>query len=350
MTENVNFFAFALAALGTGLATPLAIAVARRTGFYDHPVGYKQHAAPTPYLGGIAVVLGFVAGALVLGAQLGQVEAVILIAAVLLVLGTLDDRVGLGIGLRLLAEIGAGVALFYSGFGWDLFAGGVADLLLTVLFVVAVINAYNLMDNLDGATSTVALASAGAIGIYATLAGAPVIGALAAALTGACVGFLPFNLWRPRARIFLGDGGSMAIGVTVAALIISLPVGGSFGWELLPVIVVAVGLPALDTALVIVSRLRRGVNVLSGGRDHLTHRLYARLESTWRVAAVLAAAQAAASAAAFSLLQLSPAVAMAGATALLLCGVTVIVALETIWAGLALGAPGLAVADDRSRA
>lgn len=350
MTENVNFFAFALAAIVAGAATPLAISVARRTAFYDHPVGYKQHAAPTPYLGGVAVFSGFVAGALVLGSQLEQVRAILLVAVVLLALGTLDDRIGLGISLRLLAEVGAGVALFFSGFGWELFAGDAANLLLTVLFVVAVINAYNLMDNLDGATSTVALASAGAIGVYATLAGAPVIGALAAALTGACVGFLPFNLRRPRARIFLGDGGSMAIGVTIAALIMALPAGGGFGWELVPVAVVAVGLPALDTALVIVSRLRRGAQVLSGGRDHLTHRLFARLDSTWKVAVVLAAAQAAASGAAFGLLQLNPALAVAGATALLLCGVMMIVALETIWAGLALGAPRLTVADERSSA
>lgn len=345
MTENVNFFAFAFATTATALATPAAIAVARRIAFYDRPSGYKQHAAPTPYLGGAAVILGLFAGSLVLGAQLAQLDSIVIVAVVLLAVGTLDDRIGLGIGLRLVAEVAAGAALFYSGFGWSVFGGDAANLLLTVVFVVAVVNAYNLMDNVDGATSTVALISAGVIGVYATLAGAPVVGAMAAALAGACAGFLPFNLAKPQARIFLGDGGSMAIGVTLAAMIMALPgMGGFGGLELLPVIVILVGLPALDTALVIVSRLRRGVNVLSGGRDHLTHRLHARLGSSQRVAVMLAGGQAVSSSLAIGLLQLTPAAAVLGAGVLLICGLSLIVVLETIWAGVALGGPGLQVA------
>lgn len=350
MTENVNFFAFALAITVTAIATPAAIAVARRTAFYDQPSGYKQHAAPTPYLGGTAVILGTLAGSLVLGAQLATLDMVLIAAVVLLIVGTLDDRVGLNIIPRVLAAMAAGVALFYSGLGWSVFGGDVANLLVTVGFVVAVVNAYNLMDNLDGATSTVAFISASAIGLYATLAGAPVAGALATALAGACAGFLPFNLHSPRARIFLGDGGSMAIGVTVAALIMALPGMGGFGWELLPVIVIMVGLPALDTLLVIVSRLRRGVNVLSGGRDHLTHRLHARLGSAQRVAIMLGVGQAASCAFAIGLLQLEPTAALVGAGALSVCGLSLILALETIWAGVTLRAPGLRVAQDQSAA
>ena len=131
-----------------------------------------------------------------------------------------------------------------------------------------------------------------AIAIYATAKGDAAVGALAAAMAGACAGFLPYNLRRPRARIFLGDGGSMAIGGTLAALLMSLPGVEGFGWELIPVMVVMVGLPAFDAALVTVSRLRRRVNVLSGARDHLTHRLLKRLGSCGRVASCLACAQA----------------------------------------------------------
>ena len=351
MTENVNFFAFALAMAVTGVMTPVVIAFARRTAFYDRPTGYKQHGEPTPYLGGVAVVLGLIAGALILGGQLEAVDAILAAAVVMLAVGTIDDRIGLGIGLRVIAEVGTAVGLYYAGFGWSVFGSEVANLLLTVVFVLAVINAYNLMDNLDGAASTVALVSAGAIGIYATFAGAPVIGALAAALTGACAGFLPFNLFKPSARIFLGDGGSMAIGVTLAAVIMSLPGMGGFGWELLPVIVVMVGMPALDTALVIVSRLRRHVNVLSGGRDHLTHRLLSRFRSPQTVAVVLASGQVAASALAIGLLQLGPMAALVGAGVLLACGLTLIAALETIWAGATLRASvGPTAAPDRSPA
>jgi UDP-GlcNAc:undecaprenyl-phosphate/decaprenyl-phosphate GlcNAc-1-phosphate transferase len=350
MTENVNFFAFVLATVFTALSTPAAIAVAHRTAFYDHPVGYKQHGAPTPYLGGIAVVLGLVAGALALGGQFGQIDTIVLLAAGVLAVGTVDDRHGLGLGLRLVAEVAVGVALFYAGFGWNLFGGEALDLVVTVAFVVGVINAYNLMDNLDGATSTVALAAAAAICFYATFAGAPVIGVLAAALAGACVGFLPYNLASPRARIFLGDGGSMAIGFTLAALIMSLPGTGEFGWALLPVTVIVVGLPAFDTALVIVSRLRRRVNVVSGGRDHLTHRLYARYGSTWRVAIALLAGQAAACGFGFALLQLSPPAAAISAAVAIGCGVALIAALETIWAGISLQPAAVQPVQDRSAA
>ena len=250
----------------------------------------------------------------------------------MLTIGTVDDRVGLGIGPRLTVELGAAVLLFYGGVGWSPFGNEAADLLLTGIFVVAVVNAYNLMDNLDGAAPTVALVSAAGIAIYATAKGDAAVGALAAALTGACAGFLPYNLRRPRARIFLGDGGSMAIGGTLAALLMSLPGVEGFGWELIPVMVVMVGLPAFDVALVTVSRLRRRVNVLSGARDHVTHRLLKRLGSCRRVAVCLACGQAALSALAIALLSVSPGAAAAGAAALIVTAMGLIAALvATRW-------------------
>jgi UDP-GlcNAc:undecaprenyl-phosphate GlcNAc-1-phosphate transferase len=320
--------AFGLALATAALATPVAIALARRTSFYDHPRDYKQHAAPTPYLGGVAVLFGVLVALAALRGSLGDFDTVVVVAVALLVVGTLDDRVGLNIGLRVLAEVGAAVALFYSGAGWALFGSEVADLVLTILFVLAVVNAFNLMDNLDGATTTIALVSAAAIALFAVVNGYIPAATLALALAGACAGFLPYNLARPRARIFLGDGGSMAIGGTLAGLFMSLPETEAFGWELVPVIVVLVGLPALDTALVIASRLRRRVPVLSGGRDHLTHRLLGGLGSCRRVALSLAGAQAVLSGLAIGLLYLDPKAAAAGAGTLLISGVVLIAVLE----------------------
>ncbi len=110
----------------------------------------------------------------------------------------------------------------------------------------------------------------------------------------------------------------MAIGVTLAALLMSMPHSG-FGWELIPVMVVMVGLPAFDTALVVASRRRRHVAVLSGGRDHMTHRLAAWLGSTWNVAAVMALGQAACAALAIAMLQLSPVGGLSSACIVLVC-------------------------------
>ncbi len=341
MSDGFRLFAgFAIALATTAAATPLVIALARRTGFYDLPAGYKQHAAPTPYLGGMAVGLGLLAGSLVTGGGHSALFPLLVVVTAMLALGTLDDRVGLSLGTRLAVEVGAAVGLYLAGLGWQGFDSDAANLVLTVIFVVGVVNAYNLMDNLDGATSTVALVAAAAIGMYAWAQGDPVLGALALALAGACAGFLPYNLARPAARIFLGDGGSMAIGVTLAALMMSLPGTAGFGWGLTPVVLVLVGLPAFDTALVIVSRLRRGMNVWSGGRDHLTHRLLLRLDSPRGVAVALALGQASLSALALGIRDLPPQAEVAGVAMLLGLSLTAIAFLEAPeWLSPALGAP-----------
>ena len=247
---------FGLALAAAALATPVAIALAHRTSFYDHPRDYKQHAAPTPYLGGAAVLLGVLVALAALRGRLGDFDTVLVVAVALLAVGTLDDRIGLNIGVRVLAEVGAAAVLFYSGFGWALFGSEVANLLLTILFVLAVVNAFNLMDNLDGATTTIALISAVAIAVFAAVHGYDLAATLAVALAGACAGFLPqpraprgANL--PRRRRKHGDRRD-------AGRALHEPAGDrGLRLELLPVIVVLVGLPALDTALVIVSRRRR---------------------------------------------------------------------------------------------
>jgi UDP-GlcNAc:undecaprenyl-phosphate GlcNAc-1-phosphate transferase len=329
VTEDARLIlACALAVVASGLATPAAIAIARRTAFYDHPSGYKRHASATPYLGGAAVIVGLLAGSLAFGTGWHDVSITLAAAVALLAVGTLDDRFGLGIGVRLVAEIATAAALYFTGLGWAVFESGVANFTLTVLFVVAVVNAYNLMDNLDGAMPSVAGVAAAAVGVYAAAEGAFVIALLGLGLAGACAGFIPYNLTTPKARIFLGDGGSMAIGVTLAALMMSVPAAGNLDWSLVPVAVILVGLPAFDTALVIFSRLRRGMNVLSGGRDHLSHRLYEWLGSTRRVAAVLATGQAACCVAAFALLQVGPALAAVGAGTLFAIALTAIVAID----------------------
>jgi UDP-N-acetylmuramyl pentapeptide phosphotransferase/UDP-N-acetylglucosamine-1-phosphate transferase len=113
-----------------------------------------------------------------------------------------------------------------------------------------------------------------------------------AALCGACLGFLPHNLSRPSARIFLGDGGSMPIGFAIAALVMIGASTSAAEWQALVMGLLLVGVPALDTCLVVVSRRRRGVSILTGGRDHLTHRTHTRLRNTHASVATLGAAQA----------------------------------------------------------
>jgi UDP-GlcNAc:undecaprenyl-phosphate/decaprenyl-phosphate GlcNAc-1-phosphate transferase len=330
--------AFLLACGASLLLTPAAIALARRTGFLDRPVGYKGHRRPTPYLGGTAVV----AAALLAAALCGRGPAFAPIAAGALVLwavGTVDDRYALGPLTRLAIEVAAGAALFAAGIGWSVFDSDALNLALTVVFVAGVVNAYNLMDNMDGAAGTVALVSAAILGLLATVNGDPALGAIAFALAGACAGFLPYNLAAP-ARIFLGDGGSVPIGFILAATIMAMPGGHHDGLALVPVAAVLVGLPALDTALVIVSRRRRGAGLFIGGRDHLTHRLRGRLATPRRVALALAAGQAFLCVAGAVLFQLGWPIAMTGSLALIFAGVAVVTVLESPeWAPAAAETP-----------
>jgi UDP-GlcNAc:undecaprenyl-phosphate GlcNAc-1-phosphate transferase len=281
-----------LVALGATLAlTPLAIGLARVTGFFDHPLGYKGHSAPTPYLGGTAVIVGLLLAAVLFGRDSSALAPSAIGATLRLGVGTIDDRYALTPLTRLAIEIAAAAVLFSGGIGWSLFASEGLNLAVSVVFVAGVVNAFNLMDNMDGASCSVAAVSGAGLGTLALAQGSPELAAIAFALSGSCLGFLRYNLAAP-ARIFLGDGGSMPLGFVVAALIMAMPGAGHLGWAFVPVAVVLVGLPALDTTLVVVSRLRRRAGVFTGGRDHLTHRLRAKLGGARRVAAVLATSQA----------------------------------------------------------
>jgi len=281
--------ACAVAALVTYLLTPVAIRIAYRTGFVDRPAGYKGHEQPTPYLGGCAITLGVVAGAAVGGIPARYALVVACVVGVW-VLGTVDDKVNLPIAVRLTAEVAIGVGLAVAGLGWDVFHQGTADAALSVFWVVGVMNAFNLMDNMDGASATVAAVSSLGIGTLALMAGRAGLAPLCFATAGACAGFLPRNLANP-ARIFMGDGGSLPVGLLVAATTMSAVNRAYFGPSGVVIGALLVALVILDTTLVTVSRSRGGRPVLSGGRDHLTHRLAKRLGSPRRVALTLAVTQ-----------------------------------------------------------
>lgn len=282
---------FTVAAAASWVATPLAIVVARRTDFYDHPREYRRHSAATPFLGGAAVLAGFLAAAVAVGAVNGGLLVLISCAVGLWLLGTLDDRITLSPKWRLLAETIAAVALISAGLGWKTMGSdGIGDL-VSVIWIVGLVNAFNLMDNLDGASGTVACVSAAGIGTLAAIYGQVALAGLAFGLAGACLAFLRWNLAGP-AKIFLGDGGSMPVGFLVAALAMATGSHLRVGDANLLAGGLIVGLPILDTALVTYSRTRRRVPLVTGGRDHLTHRLLLVLHTPRAVAAALACVQA----------------------------------------------------------
>jgi UDP-N-acetylmuramyl pentapeptide phosphotransferase/UDP-N-acetylglucosamine-1-phosphate transferase len=325
--------AFALSLLVVLAVTPLAIRIADRTGFHDQPIGYKGHLRPTPYLGGAAVFSGYLLGSLLTGAAGSRLGWILVCAIFLWGVGTVDDRITVTPLLRVIAESGAAGVLFAAGLGWSITGNDFADFAITLLWVVALSNAFNLMDNMDGAACTVALCSSLGTAVIALVLGDEMLAGLALALSGACLGFLRYNLAGP-ARIFLGDGGSMPIGFVVAATIMALPLDhDKIGWQAMAIGVLLAGLPLLDTSLVILSRRRVGISILQGGRDHLTHRLRSRLPSARAVALALGIAQAALCAGALWLSQHSESSTTVAWGLLLAAGAATVALMETqAWA------------------
>lgn len=286
-TSVVSFAGAAVVAQG---AAPVAIRLARRTDFFDHPRGYRRHSRPTPLLGGMAVLAAILAVSVLIVGAGGRLLVPLGCAVFLCVLGTIDDRIAVAPLVRVLAEASAGAALYVAGIHWNTELPAAGDLVLTMVSVVIAVNAFNLMDNLDGACSTVAGVAGIGIGALAAIRGQTALAGVSFALSGACAGFLPWNLARP-AKAFLGDGGSMPLGLLIGSFAILAARPAKTGAGGLLVGALLAGLPVFDTALVSVSRTRRGVRLVTGGRDHLSHRLLLVALDPRRVAIALAALQ-----------------------------------------------------------
>jgi UDP-GlcNAc:undecaprenyl-phosphate/decaprenyl-phosphate GlcNAc-1-phosphate transferase len=327
MSDAVRIVGALLVSTGASyLLTPVAIRIAVRTEFFDHPVGYKEHDRPTPYLGGLAVMAGLLASTVIFDA-FDDYKRLIVAALAICAVGTLDDRIGLGVTLRLIVQVLTAVAVWAVDLGWTMLDNPTWDLILTIVWVVGITNAFNLMDNQDGATGTVGAVSSAGIGVLAVIQGAIPLAVIAFSLSGACLAFLPYNLSSP-ARIFLGDGGSMPIGLLVACTVMAIP-DGTLDWTLLFAAAPLAGLPILDTTLVVVSRLRRRAPVFSGDRTHLTHRLLALLGSERRVALVLGLTQAALCGLSIALFQLDQSAVVAATAAYIVAGAGLVALLES---------------------
>jgi UDP-GlcNAc:undecaprenyl-phosphate GlcNAc-1-phosphate transferase len=268
--------AFAVAAVVSLVLTPIAIRAAVRLGVLDRPGEHKSHRTPTPYLGGVAIVLAVtlsIALAALLrpaSSALGQLLALLAIAGGMALTGLLDDLRGLPVivrfGVQLLAALGLwgiGIRAALTGEVW-------LDLPLTIVWTVGITNAMNLLDNMDGLSASTATIASLWFGTIALVNGQFLVSALAFALAGGAAGFLRDN--RPPARIYMGDAGSLFLGIMLAALgmLLSLD-AGMLQTTAIPVLVLTV--PVLDTALVTVSRIRHGISPFQGGRDHTSHRL-----------------------------------------------------------------------------
>ena len=256
--------------------TPATIRFAKRHDLLDRPSARKAHGSPVALLGGVAVYLSIVLGVALLlpflpglrGIALGSgsLSGLALGCGLMLALGVWDDVYDMSARWKLAGQVAIASLSFALGFqvgavelpfGFDLSSAAPVSFVVTVLWIVGVANAFNLIDGMDGLASGVALITVLTVFLLANQEGATVPVVAALALSGALAGFLRFNL--PPARIFLGDAGALSIGYLTAVLsLASYQKSPAAVALIVPLLVL--GLPALDTILAVV---RRGLSHFS---------------------------------------------------------------------------------------
>ncbi len=283
ITNWQNFLLFASAFLLVGALTPLMRKIAISKEILDRPISaHKSHSSPVPYLGGLAIIIGvlivtYVAIPFTYTPFKSFWLATSLLGPALAmgVIGLWDDIKTLHpfprfIGQTISGVVVAVILILSSSFGSP--TGSISiDVFITVLWIVGICNSINFFDNLDGGAAGTVAVSAIALTYLAIANEQDLIGSLAVVVAGASLGFLIWN--KSPARIYMGDSGSLFLGVLIATLAIRLKpdTESTVASFATPVLLLAV--PILDTSVAVISRLRRRVSPFKGGKDHLSHRL-----------------------------------------------------------------------------
>ena len=276
------------------LLVPTVREFARSRQIHDNPGGHKSHRSPVPYLGGVAMALSF-SGAMVVGVAvwrsarlengdlnlaLGNLitqgdglvrELVVMLGVALLfsLMGLVDDLRGLSPWLRFFVGLGLATSVVLFGISLNSPLPAWADGVISVVWILGMTNAFNLLDNIDGLAAGTAAVASGSFFFIAVINEQQFSALLAIGLAGAMLGFLRSN-FHP-ASIYMGDAGSLFIGFMMAYLGLKMRTTVTEIPQLFAPVVV-LGVAVLDTTVVVVSRVRRGVSPFTGGQDHLSHR------------------------------------------------------------------------------
>lgn len=263
---------FGLAAALSVAITPRVREAALRFGIVDRPDGrLKTHREPIPYLGGLALYLSFLLALAVTFRFSEEVLGLLLAGSIVVILGLVDDLGQLGPWTKLGGQLVAVLVLVKSGIYIQLvfLPEGVA-IALSVVWLLAVTNAFNLIDIMDGLSAGTAAIAAVTLAVVSDLNGSTMAATMLVALAGACLGFLRYN-FEP-ARIFMGDTGSMFLGLLLGALALD----NSYTERnklaaLAPLLIL--GVPLFDMLFVMYVRWRRGIPIMVGSPDHVALRL-----------------------------------------------------------------------------
>ena len=302
MAAVVSYLIVFLVAAGVTFGlTPLVRRLAIRFGAIDQPSERKLHVVPTPTMGGLAMWIGFLVAIGVsrflpffdsMNETAAEPLAAVVTCTLMTGLGVIDDRRGTSALAKLTAQIfiagvlvllGVQLAFFVLPGYWTVVLGTDEAVPLTILWVVAAANAINLVDGLDGLAAGMVGIAAATFFVYMVrdFSDTGSVAALLSVITvGICVGFLPWN-FHP-AKIFMGDTGSMLLGMLVAIATISgvgrnpfPPSQGEVAVIALPLLVplLVLGIPFLDVLLAIVRRTRKGLGIAHADKEHIFHHL-----------------------------------------------------------------------------
>ena len=288
MTFDNQLVAYVVLALMTALVvsfltTPVVKTFAYKVGAIDVPKDARRmHKVPIPRLGGLAIFIGFMVSILLFAKITPEMKSILLGAVIIVVLGVVDDIMALPAMLKFVVQIVAasipathGVQIlafsnpniFSDNLYWVL---GWLSIPFTVIWIVAITNAVNLIDGLDGLANGVSAISATTMLVIALVGGQSQVAIVLAALVGACIGFMPYNM-NP-AKMFMGDTGATFLGFILATMSIQ----GLFKYYAVISFVVPfliLGLPIFDTAFAFIRRIAHGQSPMHADRSHIHHRL-----------------------------------------------------------------------------
>lgn len=283
MEKVYLLLSFAVAFIITFASTPFVKRFAVRVGIIDKPNEARRvHKKPTPLLGGLGMFYGFIISIMIFSNVDKSIRGMILGALIILIVGIVDDAKQLSAKVKLPFQILAAVALilhdvqisiisvptFISESG--VISLGFWSIPLTILWVVGVTNAVNLVDGLDGLAAGVSSIACMSLFCIALLVGEQEVALITAALAGACFGFLPYN-FNP-AKIFMGDTGSTFLGFILSSVSI-MGLFKSYAVISIAVPFLVLGLPLFDTGFAIVRRMAAGKPIMSPDREHLHHKV-----------------------------------------------------------------------------
>lgn len=282
MTRNI--IAFIIAVSVAYAVTPLIIRLAKLVGAIDVPKDARRvHTVPTPRLGGLAIFLGFMAGLLYMVEINSRMFGVLVGAAIIVTLGFFDDIKPLPAKFKFIIQVIAAAIAIHSGvrilsvsnplnfiIGGEYIQFGIWSYPLTLIWIVGVTNAINLIDGLDGLAAGVSTISAATLFVAALSTGQPFPAFLAALLAASTLGFLPYN-FNP-AKIFMGDTGALFLGYMLSTISVMGVLKGAAALSIL-VPIFAIGLPIFDTLFAMVRRTLSGKSMMEADKGHLHHKL-----------------------------------------------------------------------------